>query len=233
MCVCVYFHIFMSGITCHVCNRTYKNSHTCLGGQCKLCLITSKNLRTHRCTVTKIMNLDVEQQVNDIKTYTCDACRIDCISSKRIRVWKHCQLCLDCYRVPQIQNEIWHMRYMLNHYYSVKGMVWCEMCHTSIIDRTSACVIRSFEADHKEPNDKFMSVGTMIRQGYTFTEILKELEKCRLLCFQCHDVVTWTQQKTGILHLKHYEQLSTSVQQQLTHVINNMESTLLKRVLSD
>lgn len=40
------------------------------------------------------------------------------------------------------------------------------------------------EFDHQR--DKFKNVSEMVMQGYTFERILKEIEKCEVVCANCH-----------------------------------------------
>jgi len=217
-------------VVCKHCKKSYTKSHTCLAGQCTLCFSNFKNLRLHRCPVDKILTMNVRDEVQKLDIITCEACQRQFSSSKRIRLWKSIQLCVDCYRIPQIQCEIWHTRQTLNHYYVTKGFVNCRMCQGSIIDPTSGYVLQAFEADHIIPQDKHMSIGTMIRQGYSLHNIIQELSKCRLLCIRCHDIVTFAQQKSSVLHLKYVEQLSPEIRRRMRTIICKLENALFMKI---
>lgn len=43
---------------------------------------------------------------------------------------------------------------------------------------------------HKNADDKFMGVGRLINQGYSRQTIREEIEKCEVLCANCHRVET-------------------------------------------
>jgi hypothetical protein len=60
--------------------------------------------------------------------------------------------------------------------------------------------------DHVNMFHKSGSVGIMVMRGHDETELLKEIDKCQILCVDCHLVVTvyecrcrFTQRKTEIL----------------------------------
>lgn len=219
-------------LECGVCHKKYTKSHTCLAGQCNLCLAYMRNLRLHRCPVTKIMNINVQNEIDNLQLIACEACDRKFSSSKRMRMWKSIQLCIDCYRVPQIQAEIGHTRRVLNHYYITRGFANCRMCNSPIIDTVSGRIIQAFEADHIQPKDKYISIGVMIRQGFPLRDIMEELAKCRLLCVRCHDIVTFAQQKTSILHIKHIDKLSSAVRNRIDVVVQDIESSLFDKVYS-
>jgi 5-methylcytosine-specific restriction endonuclease McrA len=48
----------------------------------------------------------------------------------------------------------------------------------------------ALELHHLNPNDKFMDVSTMITQGYSVQRIKNEIEKCEILCANCHSIET-------------------------------------------
>jgi 5-methylcytosine-specific restriction endonuclease McrA len=42
------------------------------------------------------------------------------------------------------------------------------------------------EMDHIDPRTKLFSISQAVKLGYSWETILKELEKCRVLCANCH-----------------------------------------------
>lgn len=46
------------------------------------------------------------------------------------------------------------------------------------------------EYDHKDGVDKIKGVGYMVGSGYSWTAILKEIEKCDIRCANCHRIRT-------------------------------------------
>lgn len=60
----------------------------------------------------------------------------------------------------------------------VKSRLGCKLCEEN----------RSLALDfhHKDPKEKFKDVFRMITQGYSLKAILLEIEKCDVLCANCH-----------------------------------------------
>lgn len=54
----------------------------------------------------------------------------------------------------------------------------CEDCGESDI--------RVLELDHKDPSTKLFSVSQAVRLGYSWTMVIEEIKKCRILCANCH-----------------------------------------------
>ncbi len=64
----------------------------------------------------------------------------------------------------------------------------CELCHYTNDD----CIFL-FDYDHIDPKTKIAAISEMIRLGYSWSEIKAEIQKCRLLCCNCHRIHTSTQ----------------------------------------
>ena len=58
----------------------------------------------------------------------------------------------------------------------------CLLCNESDI--------RTFELDHINPQTKSFSISQAVRLGYPVPKVLLELEKCRVLCANCHKKIT-------------------------------------------
>jgi len=43
---------------------------------------------------------------------------------------------------------------------------------------------------HIDKNQKFTDISTMIRSGYNWNKILEEINKCEILCANCHRIKT-------------------------------------------
>lgn len=41
---------------------------------------------------------------------------------------------------------------------------------------------------HKNPNEKIMSVSNMVSDGYSWQKICDEIDKCEILCRNCHQI---------------------------------------------
>ena len=46
--------------------------------------------------------------------------------------------------------------------------------------------IRTFEFDHINPNEKSFNISRGMTNGYKWEMILQEINKCRILCANCH-----------------------------------------------
>jgi len=44
---------------------------------------------------------------------------------------------------------------------------------------------------HVDPETKFLDISTMVARGHTWETIKAELDKCVLLCYNCHMEITW------------------------------------------
>jgi hypothetical protein len=72
--------------------------------------------------------------------------------------------------------------------------VACMDCHKKV-ERDNTFV---FDYDHREPNQKTEAIGTMLH-SWTTDRLLHEMDKCDLICANCHRVRTNAQQKSGVL----------------------------------
>lgn len=54
------------------------------------------------------------------------------------------------------------------------------------------------EFDHREPALKRLSISTMVAQSYAKEEVLNEINKCDLVCSNCHAIRTWRQVHEGL-----------------------------------
>ena len=46
--------------------------------------------------------------------------------------------------------------------------------------------IRTLEFDHTDPATKRFSISQAVRLGYSWSDVLLEIKKCRILCANCH-----------------------------------------------
>lgn len=56
--------------------------------------------------------------------------------------------------------------------------------------------------DHIDIHTKIANISEMIRGNYTLEMIILEIQKCRLVCIHCHEIITKEQRKSGILQKK-------------------------------
>ncbi len=53
--------------------------------------------------------------------------------------------------------------------------------------------LRALDFDHIEPTEKSFGIAKAISYGYKWEKITKEIEKCRILCANCHRIRTAVQ----------------------------------------
>lgn len=54
----------------------------------------------------------------------------------------------------------------------------CELCGESDI--------RTLEFDHLDPKTKLFNISQAVRLNYSWDDVLEEIDKCRILCANCH-----------------------------------------------
>ncbi len=64
----------------------------------------------------------------------------------------------------------------------------CESCGISDI--------RVLDFDHIEPSKKKFSISRGLNNGWAWDVIMEEVQKCRILCANCHRIVTAEQQNS-------------------------------------
>ncbi|HRH44970.1 MAG TPA: hypothetical protein PKY82_25255 [Pyrinomonadaceae bacterium] len=86
------------------------------------------------------------------------------------------QKCKDCKRSVRVIRRK-KTRKWLDEY---KKSLACERCDFSDF--------RALEFHHSNPNQKDFNVADMIRSGASIQTILNEIEKCEILCSNCHQI---------------------------------------------
>lgn len=70
----------------------------------------------------------------------------------------------------------------------------CSSCKFTDIDTP-----RFFDMDHLDLSDKIANIGDMCKNpDYSLDDIIKECDKCRVLCKHCHKIHTIKQMKQGL-----------------------------------
>lgn len=65
----------------------------------------------------------------------------------------------------------------------IKSKLKCEQCECDHI----ACL----QFHHLNPNEKEINISMAIHNGWRKDRILKEMEKCKVLCSNCHFILHW------------------------------------------
>ena len=68
----------------------------------------------------------------------------------------------------------------VNDIKSSRGCMFCGETHPACLD-----------FHHREPEQKARAISTMARQGVSNERILEEMDKCDVLCANCHRKVHW------------------------------------------
>lgn len=135
---------------------------------------------------------------------------------RMVRDWE-CLMNFDC------NTELKECPICRRVYYTVKEWrgVWiCETCHLSMKDEidemwtkirvTNECEICGDEGrhyDHKDIFTKDLAVSTMIDMGRSYEDIVKERDKCRLLCKRCHGVMSHYERVYQLISLKRMKEM--------------------------
>ena len=64
--------------------------------------------------------------------------------------------------------------------YKKKGCEKCGIKHEAVID-----------FHHKDPSKKKGNISIWSKQGYGIDTLRKEIEKCNILCSNCHRILHW------------------------------------------
>lgn len=218
--------------TCTVCGTTYVRLHTCHGGRCPQCHRVLKDIRSHRCPVTRLQRF-LDTPIDVLWKYTvtrhghtCGGCwrHFPVLSNINVHFFCGEWFCADCYHdTPEIQREVQYRFRCVLAQDLAEGKTRCALCTVQLLDPLTGARLVRYERDHVDPRTKVASVGTMCVQGDPIPLILTENRKCRNLCIACHSVVTFVQRHSGIMQCyplqpscltaNHHQHTHTVVQQ--------------------
>lgn len=146
-------------------------------------------------------NVDVEKycEESDKNKIECNECG-KMISKNMSKEWKSMRICKKCICENHKQeiNERWTE---INEYKKVK----CEICQNGQNTELKDMIVEKvcgYEFDHKNMFEKENNIYTMVNEGYEMDEIIKEIDKCQLLCKECHNIVTQIERKYGFIIMK-------------------------------
>ena len=94
-----------------------------------------------------------------------------------VRYYRH--LCVPCYSESKKPRK----KELRDWFRSLKKQCKCSKCGNDDF--------RVLEFDHLDRNGKSFDLGESIRRGYSKTKILNEIEKCQVLCANCHNIVVY------------------------------------------
>jgi hypothetical protein len=152
--------------------------------------------------------MDITEYLKTIadSTSKCNECSTNLVNiqTNTNRQWKGTQLCDVCWgKYENIRELLW---IDVNNYKQVK----CAICNIEQLHNT-----QRFHYDHLNMFDKGDSICSMVNNGTPFEEICQEIEKCQVLCIQCHHIVTDIERKMNF----------TRIKQNMTRKLNTEEIT--------
>ena len=125
-------------------------------------------------------DLIVEEEINNACT--------ECSLHTSIRQWKGNPICKSCHEKHKVDIPV-ELIHKIDKIYNNP----CTFCGITGV---------KMHLDHINMFSKVYSVGHMAGAGYTEEEIMREREKCQLLCLKCHAKVTRHERKLGFISKK-------------------------------
>jgi hypothetical protein len=101
------------------------------------------------------------------------------------------KICTDCWKADQ-KEKFAELRAFLDEQYKKR----CEFCGRKKVGD------ERFHFDHKNMFTKKYNVGYMIENGCSKADLVAEIEKCQLLCYSCHSIVTKMEWLHGFMQKK-------------------------------
>lgn len=181
--------------------------------------------------IKKVSQIDIlnneiltKHDIEDIKKQKLKQCyecnRIYHINNNK--KWKDNTNCFKCWNSQDKQKEreeLWNLIIKLDNK--------CNICG---IERDND--YSRFNYDHLNMFDKHDAISNMINQGVSCDTILKEIKKCQLLCFDCHNLITDIENEYGFTSLKTTltKQLNT---EKITCEEYNKQTSKLRQIYND
>ena len=104
------------------------------------------------------------------------------LASDGLKRFKDCKPCVSKNTAEQ-KRRIYEW---VDNYKSSKG---CENCGTK--DK------RCLQLHHRDSSTKKRSVATLIGKGYIFKTVKAEVEKCEVMCANCHSIHHYDERRSG------------------------------------
>lgn len=139
--------------------------------------------------------MDIDGYIHMI-TETADKCsecdkRLICIQANTHRVWKGAVMCDVCWgKYENERDEAWR------RIKAYKDVV-CVICKTQQLHGA-----QRFHYDHLNMFNKGDSICSMVNNGTPIEDIFEEIDKCQVLCIQCHHIVTDIERRLNFTRIK-------------------------------
>ena len=95
---------------------------------------------------------------------------------------------------------------LLSHIYENKPSIGCQLC--GIKNLLSV----AYDYHHIDPNTKFKSISNLIKDGYGHEKIKEEIDKCIIICSNCHRQLHFYLENNQQLQQKSWHMISTKFQ---------------------
>lgn len=127
-----------------------------------------KTKHCKKCNKNKLVT-NFRKKGNSLQAY--------CIACNKAYQKEHYQKHKANYKADALERK-WKIRYNALMYVMEYAQDGCSVCgETDFI---------TLEFDHIDPTIKTMNIGQMVSSGYSIKRISEELEKCQILCANCH-----------------------------------------------
>lgn len=141
------------------------------------------------------MRMDIPTFISSLEETSrhCHDCKKVIYQSQTntMRIWKEHTLCDTCWDSYESEREeLWEFTYTLKP-------IQCVICDTPKTIKSER-----FHYDHLDMFEKKSSVCSMVYEGASKEEIQTEIEKCQILCFACHHIITKCERKFPFIRLK-------------------------------
>jgi hypothetical protein len=138
---------------------------------------------------------DIDLYFKNIKNLnkTCSQCNniIINIQNNTCKTWKKEILCDKCWCMhSNCRNLLWQQ-------IKAYKLIQCNVClKIQTFDE------ERFHYDHLNMFNKGESICNMVNEGYDIKEIYNEIDKCQILCLNCHHIITNIERKFNFIRFK-------------------------------
>ena len=98
-------------------------------------------------------------------------------SSKKVKFEKHRRVCAEC-RQKQKLDRVYALREVHYNYLENHSCIHCGEKNPLVLQL------------HHKGGNKLLGISEMINNGYSWKNIKKEIDKCEVLCANCHSIIT-------------------------------------------
>ena len=137
--------------------------------------------------------INLEKYFTTLTKENCSNCSTSIYTAMEssIKTWQSQKICDKCWcNLKPVRDYIW---YQIANY---KPMI-CRICGKKQTNREER-----FHYDHINMFNKSDNVCSMVNNGEAIDAIYKEIDKCQILCYHCHTIITDLEQKIGFTRIK-------------------------------